>query len=165
MNKTDKKQLLSHLAQVKGTEHLAQITTEMSKRMWTMKKTHSMEEDSPIWKLFPGTAALWEALQTHFNLPHTPEQSRGPSDWMDEFNNATNICWKCQCRKTAVCKGNLCQTPRCLKCEKICSVCNVTPDHQPDSKRKCPQDAQTTPPDPLHPRRRRSILPKKTQPG
>jgi ribonuclease HI len=141
MNKTDKKQLLSHLAQVKGTEHLAQITTEMSKRMWTMKKTHSMEEDSPIWKLFPGTAALWEALQTHFNLPHTPEQSRGPSDWMDEFNNATNICWKCQCRKTAVCKGNLCQTPRCLECEKICSVCNVTPDHQPDSKRKCPQDA------------------------
>jgi hypothetical protein len=37
MNKTDK-HLLSHLAQVKGTEHLAQITTEMSKRMWTMKK-------------------------------------------------------------------------------------------------------------------------------
>ena len=61
MNKTDKKHLLSHLAQVKGTEHLAQITTEMSKRMWTMKKTHSMEEDIPIWKLFPGTAALWEA--------------------------------------------------------------------------------------------------------
>ncbi len=48
MNKTDQKHLLSHLAQVKGTEHLAQITTEMSKRMWTMKKTHSMEEDSPI---------------------------------------------------------------------------------------------------------------------
>jgi hypothetical protein len=48
MNKTDKEHLLNHLAQVKGTEHLAQITTEMSKRMWTMKKTHSMEKDSPI---------------------------------------------------------------------------------------------------------------------
>jgi hypothetical protein len=141
MNKTDKKHLLSHLAQVKGTEHLAQITTEMSKRMWTMIKTHSTEEDRPIWKPFPGTAALWKALQTHFNLTHTPKQSRGPSEWMDEFNNATNICWKCQCRKTAVCKDNLCQTPRCLECEKTCGICNVTPDHQPDSKRKCPQDA------------------------
>jgi hypothetical protein len=102
MNEADRKHLLSRLVQVRGPEHLAQITTEMSKRIWNMKKSHSIEEDSPIWKPFPDTAALWETLQTHFNLTHTPKQSRGPSSWMDEFNNATNTCWKCQCRKTAV---------------------------------------------------------------
>ncbi len=42
---------------------------------------------------------------------------------------------------TAVCKDNLCQTARSLECEKTCSVCNVTSDHQTDNKRKCPQDA------------------------
>jgi hypothetical protein len=141
MNEADQKHLLRRLVHVKGPEHLAQITTEMSKKMWTMKKAHSIEEDSPTWKPFQGTAAMWEALQTHFNLPHSSKQSRGPNSWMDEFNNATNTCWKCQCRKTAICKGKLCQTPRCLECEKTWSVCNVTPDHQPDSKRKCPQDA------------------------
>jgi hypothetical protein len=141
MNVTDQKHLQSRLVRPRGPEHLAQITTEMSKRMWNMKKAHSIDEDSPIWKPFSGTAALWETLQTHFNLPHTPKQSRGPNSWMDEFINATNIYWKCQCRKTALCTGNLCQTPRCVECEKTCSVCNATPDHQPDSKRKCPQDA------------------------
>jgi hypothetical protein len=130
MNEADKKHLSSCLVHVKDSEHLAQITVEMSKRIWNMKKAHSIEEDSPIWKSFPDTAALWETLQTHFNLPHTPKQSRGPNSWMDEFNNDTNTCWKCQCRKTAVCKSNQCQTPRCVECEKTCSVCNVTPDHQ-----------------------------------
>jgi hypothetical protein len=128
MNEADRKHLLSRLVQVRGPEHLAQITTEMSKRMWNMKKAHRIEEDSPIWKPFPGTASLWEALQTHFNLPHTPKRSKGPNSWMDDFNNDTNICWKCQCRNTAVCTGNLCQTPRCVECEKTCSVLNVTPD-------------------------------------
>ena len=109
-----------------------------------MTTTHSEDQDNSIWESFPGTAALWKTLQTHFNLPHTQEQNRGPNSWMNEFDDVTNICWKCQCRKTAICQGKLCQTPRCQNCEKTCSVCNTTPDHQPDSKRKCPQDAPTS---------------------
>ena len=141
MSKTDEKHLSSCLKHAQGTEHLAQITTEMSKKMRNMKKAHIEEQDSPIWKPFPGTTALWKALQTQFNLPHISEQNRGPDSWMDEFDNVTNTCWKCQCRKTAICNSKLCQKPRCLTCEKTCSVCNVTPDQQPDNKRKYPQNA------------------------
>ena len=73
------------------------------------------------------------------NLSQAP--SRVLDSWMNEFDKATNICWKCQCRKTAIWKGNLCQTPRCLECDKTCIVCNLTQDKKPDRKRKCPQDA------------------------
>jgi hypothetical protein len=91
MNKTDKKHLLSRLAQVKGTEHLAQITTEMSKRMWTMKKTHSTEEDSPIWKLFPGTAALWEALQITSTCLTLQNRVEGPvAGWTNSTTPQTS---------------------------------------------------------------------------
>ena len=76
MNNTDHRQLPNRLMHIRGPEHLAQITTEMSKKVWNMKKIHSEDQDGPVWKPFPGTAALWRALQTHFNLPHTPEQSR-----------------------------------------------------------------------------------------
>ena len=56
-----------------GPEHLAQITTEMSKTMWKMKATHIEDRDTSKWKTFPGTTTLWKALQTHFSLPHTHE--------------------------------------------------------------------------------------------
>ena len=61
---------------------------------------------------------------------------------MSEFDNPTNICWKCQCRKTATCQDTRCQTPRCKTCEETCQVCNLTPQHQkPTNRTKDPNEA------------------------
>ena len=55
MNNTDQRHLPNCLMHIRGPEHLAQITVEMSKKVWSMKKTHSEDQDGPVWKPFPGT--------------------------------------------------------------------------------------------------------------
>jgi hypothetical protein len=140
MDNTEQQQIHRRLKHVHGPEHLAQITTEMAKKIWKMRTTHIEDLENSVWKTFPDTTELWKTLQTHFSLPITHEQPRGPNSWMNEFDNATSVCWKCQCRKTVICQSNLCQTPRCKNCGKTCSVCGITPDRQTDNKRKSPQD-------------------------
>ena len=108
MNYTHQGQLNHHLQQTQGPEHLVQITTEMSKKIWKMRTHHT-----------------------------------GPTNWMNEFDNHTNICWKCQCRKTAICEDILCQTPRCGSCDETCNVCSLPPQHHKSAKKR--KDANDTP--------------------